>query len=244
MRTNRKGRVRGRALAKETAEIAEGSSWNEVMLRAIYGEAGPEITELVQECFRLEKRRRELEDLYKNFDAERVASAQVKWLRLLRGRKFKWVKITPKLKSCGTCEPIDLVRGAQKDKTRNELLYRYYLDLVELEDAENELDKKLGCYVRGCVVLKDVRDLKRIIEAVQDAKPDSRTAVDLERLNWKRLRYLTFVGKSKDGKIISQHPVTRNWLSTQTGLHGKDIDRFNREFGVALRKGKPGRPKK
>jgi hypothetical protein len=180
----------------------------------------------VQKCFRLANKQQELEKLHESLGGQSVTNALAGW------------------NISGGFVPADVVRLAWKEKSKDKEVYRYYLGLAELEKVEDRLDKKLGCYVRGCVVTKDVHDLGRIIKAIENISYDAAPVIDLEQIDQKRLRYLNLIGKGEDGKINRMPALTVSSLARRLGLSKAEIRRFNIQYGVSPAKGRPGRPKK
>jgi hypothetical protein len=227
-KATRRGRVKGRPLAKQTPEVAEQSSWFDLLVRARYGEIGYGIYKMVQECFRLGRKREELNLLKQQLVYECELNAVVKWMRKLYGKNWRGHGFVA----------ADMVRAGRNDRSRDEEVYRYYVKEADLVNEEEQMDKWLGGFVRRCIQTVDTKSLHGLTKAVE--------GFGIPPYDKKREKYLRTIGEDKEGKIYRNQPVavTRNWLCKVTGLHGWEIDRFNDEFGVVLHKGSPGRHKK
>jgi hypothetical protein len=246
MTNKRRGRVKGRALAKQ---INPNTSWAELFLSACYGEDKANLTKLVQKCLALEKRAQQLERLRKSFDWERHNQTVRRALEGLRGKK-----LTDPL----SYVPKEVVRGARHDTHRDEDVYRYYAGLVEVDRIETKLSKPLGGLLVHAIRRGDysiVRDASMIADRLREleSEPPDKLPHNLMRdalvraikpIDPDRALFLMIAGKDAEERIRRTSPYTLSDLARLMTCHKRTVDRLCKQYRVTLQKGSPGRPAK
>ena len=221
-----RGRVKGRALAKETDPDA---MWDAQFLRTVYGgEDLADLTKFVEKCLALEEQEKELERFIETIEPQRHHKAIRGWLERFYGKR---------LRSVIGWWPSLVVKAARNDIDRDREVYRYYADHVRIEKIENQLCCDLGRRLVWAIRKRDYSAVYKIVDLAESLRERGDRPLDRKRA-W----FLMLAGRGPDGKVNRTPRFTCNQFAGIIECDKREVKRFCAEFGIVPRKGFPGRP--
>jgi hypothetical protein len=225
--TSKRGRVMGRALAKQ---INRDASWSAQFLRTVYGnDDDADLTSLLEKCILLDQQEKELEKLDETIDPRRHYKAIRAWLERFYGKR---------LSGPISCWPSLVVKAARKDIDRDREVYRYYAGLARIERVEKQLCRSLGWQLVWAIRKRDYSGVHRVISIAERLREKGNKLVDQKRA-W----FVVWAGRGPDGKINRTPRFTCSQFARLIDCDKREVKRFCAEYGVAPRKGLPGRPR-